>query len=249
MRLATALAMSALFAACGDIEVRSIRVPDSVPATLAGEWTGNWQSDRDSSNGSVVLRMQDFQGEAVVSFQLDNACVEAREYRFRTTGTTIELLDGDVVVFAGQIGTDRTLTGSYACPEDNGSWDATWTRNLPPLVDLGGRWEGTVSAFGFPPQAMRLDLDLVVRGGGLVLEGAMQLPGLVPVALPVRGLVQFQDLTFDVSMVVLTGTALTVQMFGVGDLATREIGTGLLQTNGDPLLPFSQAAWRASFVP
>lgn len=237
-----------LAASCGDIDVTSIRVGEAVPAALAGEWTGSWQSTRTGGSGSVTLRMQDFAGEAVVSVQIDNPCVAAAEYRFRTSGNVIELLSDDVVLFSAVLDEQRSLVGSYGCAADGGVWEVAWVRELPPLIDLGGRWEGSVTLPGIPAQPMLLELALVVRGGALVVEGTVQFPTLAATLLPVHGFVQFQATTFDFALAVTTGSSLAVQLLAVGELATRSIGTGLLQTNGDPSVPFTQAGWRAQWV-
>lgn len=248
MRLSFGLVLCVLLASCGDIEVRSVRVSESVPEELQGEWTGHWQSSDGSGGGAIVLRMQDFGGTPVVSVQLDNACIEAREYQFRTFGNQLELLADGEVLFSALFGDDRTLLGTYGCDADAGTWDAAWAHALPELVDLGGRWEGSISVFGQPLRTLVLDLDLVVRGGALVVEGSVAVPSLLTSPLPVSGLIQFHDQTFDLFLAAATGTSLTVQAFGVGDLQERRIDTGLLQTNGDPMLPFTQAAWRAQWV-
>lgn len=244
-RLAAILLACAVMSACGDIHVRSIRVPESVPDRLQGEWTGAWHSTRDGSGGTVVLRMQDFGGEPVVSIVLANPCVEAREYTFRTEGNMVELLADQEVLFSAILGTDRTLTGSYQCDADAGLWTAAWAAELPPLVDVGGRWEGSLAIPSFPPQPFVMDIALEVVGGALTVGGSVQVPTVMTSALPVVGVVMFHDTTFDVWLEVPTGTANNPQLFGVGDLASMRITTGLLQANGNPLLPFVQAGWTA----
>lgn len=248
MRLLSVSVLGVLLAACGDLDVRSVRVSASVPAELEGEWSGHWQSSDGSAGGAVLLRMQDFGGVPVVSVQLDNPCIQAQEYQFRTVGNRLELLADGEVLFAAAFGEDRTLAGTYGCIADAGTWDAAWARALPDLVDLGGRWEGSVSAFGVPPRTLSLDLDLLVRGGALVVEGTVHVPSLFATPLPVNGLIQYHEQTFDLWLAVTTGSSLAVQMFAVGDVATRRIDTGLVQTNGDPALPFTQAAWRAQWT-
>lgn len=252
MRLSLGLVLCVSLASCGDIEVRSIRVSESVPEELQGEWTGHWQSSDGSGGGAIVLRMQDFGGTPVVSVQLDNACIEAREYQFRTFGNQLELLADGEVLFSALFGDDRTLLGTYGCDADAGTWDAAWAHALPDLVDLGGRWEGSISAFGQPLRTLVLDLDLVVRGGALVVEGSVAVPSLLMTPLPVSGLITFRhEPVFDVHSFELLlatpiGSSPTVQLFGTGDPQLRRIDTGLLQTSGDPL-PLT-AAWRAQWV-
>jgi hypothetical protein len=260
MRLSNALVLAVavvLFAACGDLDVKSIRIAESVPAQLQGEWTGTWHSTAatGAGSGTVVLRMQDFGGEPVVSIILANPCVEARPYQFRTSGNLVELMaDGEVLFSALLSAETRTLTGSYSCANDSGVWHVAWTRELSPLVDLGGQWEGSVTVPGFPPQALTLVMDFVVQGGALTIQGFGQVPSLSSQALPLTGIVNFQDTTFDVRIQAPTAQSgsVGVLLIGSGDitrdsqgaLVSARIDVGLVQTN-DPALPFTQAVWRA----
>lgn len=241
-------------AACGRIDIRSVRTGESVPAALAGEWTGTWQSSRSTANGSLVLRMQDFAGEPVVSIHLDNPCVQAGDYQFRTSGNTVELLEDGDVLFTATLGPARSLVGHYGCDSDAGAWDATWTRELPSLVDLSGRWEGEVVAFGVPSIAMVLQLEQVVRSGALALEGTASVPDLLTAPIPIAGLLRFQTGTFgqpdtfELSLDTPAGLTPAVHMLGVGATAERRVHTGLVQANGQPSLPFVQAAWQARWI-
>lgn len=236
------------FAACGDIDVKSVRVGGSVPEQLAGEWNGQWQSTSGSAGGSITLRMQDFEGEAVVSVQLDNPCIGAEAYQFRVEGNVIELLADGVVLFSAVLGDDRTLVGTYGCSADLGVWEAEWIRELPTLVDLGGRWEGLVNVPGIVPQPAVLQIGLSVDTGALVVDGTVQFPTLAPTLLPVHGAVQFRATAFDIALDVSTGTSLGIQLLGIGDVAARRIDTGLLRTNGDPSVPFTTAGWTAQWI-
>lgn len=231
-------------AACGDIQVRSIRTGDAVPTALEGEWQGAWQSSQTGNNGLLTMRIQDFGGEPVVSVQILHPCVPPDQYQFRVTTEGIELLADGEVLFAAVYGVERTLVGSYGCPDDSGSWDATWQRDLPALVDLSGRWAGSVTAPGYPEQAILLDLQQTVRGGALAFDGAMSLPDLLPEPLPMVGSVQFRDGVFDVVLVTEPGVVPLVRMAGVGETATLRVQNGELQAAIDPLLPLVQATWQ-----
>ncbi|MBL8728714.1 MAG: hypothetical protein JNM25_09815 [Planctomycetes bacterium] len=243
MRPLLAASLSLTFAACGDIQVRSIRTGDVVPDALQGEWTGAWQSAQTGFGGLLTLRIQDFAGEPVVSVQIAHPCVPPSHYQFRATPAKVELLADDVVLFEAVVGAERTLIGSYGCTADAGSWDATWQRDLPALVDLTGRWLGSASVPGYLPQAIVLDLQQTVRNGTLAFDGAMQLPGLLPEPLPMRGSVQFRAGVFDVVLVTEPGTVPLVHMVGTGDTALRRLDAGQLQAAVDPLLPLVQATW------
>lgn len=234
--------------ACGDIEVRSIRSGDVVPAQLEGEWHGAWQSELSGISGVLTLRIQDFGGEPVVAVEIAHPCVPPARYEFRATANTIQLLDDGEVLFDGLLGDDRTLVGSYACLADSGSWDASWQRALPELVDLGGTWSGTITAPGFDPQALELQLVQTVRDGTLLLQGTLGLPGLPTDPLPIFGQVQFGDAAFELLLVTEPGTGPLVHMTGLGDPATRTIGSGDLQAAIDPLLPILQAEWDAQWI-
>lgn len=233
--------------ACGDIEVRSIRTGDVVPAQLEGEWRGVWQSELSGIGGVLTLRIQDFGGEPVVAVEIAHPCVPPDRYEFRATANTIELLDDGEVLFRGLLGDDRTLVGSYDCLADRGSWDATWQRALPELVDLGGTWNGTITAADMS-QPLVLQLAQTVRDGALLLHGTLDLPGLPLDPLPMFGQVQFGDAAFELLLVTEPGTAPLLHMTGLGDAATRTIVDGELQAAIDPLLPLLQAQWTAQWT-
>jgi hypothetical protein len=240
--------MSLLAAACGDIDVRSIRTSDAVPQALEGEWSGSWQSGDGADSGTLVLRIQDFAGEPVVSVQVAHPCVKPREYQFRATATTVELLADGEVVFGAVLGQDRTLVGSYQCTADSGTWDASWQRDLPPLLDLSGRWEGTISANGAPPQQLVMHLQQDVRGGALVMDGAAELPGALPEPIGVTGWLEFRDGVFEVLLTTLPGEVPIAFLTGLGDSDLLRIENGLLQAAIDPQLPVLQATWQAAWT-
>jgi len=253
MRLLAALLLVSLStSSCGDLDVKSIRVADAVPAELEGEWRGQWSSTRGGGAGTVTLRMQEFEGEAVVSVQLDNPCIEARAYQFRAAGNLIELLADGVPLFSAVLDDSRTLTGTYECAADGGVWSVTWNRGLAPLVDLGGTWQGVVavSVAGAASQSLSLllTLDLVVQGGALVVQGTAQLPDLSPTVLPILGLVSFRTTDFDLRLLVPTSESGDgLELLGAGRLDTFRVDTGLVQVT-DPTLPISHATWTAQRI-
>jgi len=232
-----------LLAACGDIDVRSIRTGDVVPVALRGEWKGAWQSGQTGLNGLLTMRIQEYDGEPVVSVQIAHPCVPPSQYQFRATATKVELLANDVVLFEAVLGGERSLIGSYGCLVDTGSWDAVWQKDLPQLVDLGGSWAGSISVPDYPLQPIVLQLEQSVRNGSLVLGGSMALPGLLADPLAMVGTVQFREGVFDVLLVTEPGVVPLVHMVGTGNSTTLRLSGGQLQAAIDPLLPLLQATW------
>ena len=172
---------------CGDLEVRSVRSPEVVPAILEGEWRGSWSSARNAGTGPLTLTVQEFDRTPLVALDIDNPCVAPRPYRIVLRGSTFELRDGDDVVLAAMLAPDgtRQLLGTYSCVNDSGTWTAIWQRDLPPLIDLSGAWTGEVTAAGpggVPVQRdLTLQLTQSVRDGRIVLDGELALPQLLPV--------------------------------------------------------------------
>ena len=240
--------MPLVVAACGDLDVKSIRTGDSVPQALQGEWGGLWQSNQDLDGGSLTLRIQDFGGEPLVSVVISNPCVQPRDYQFRVTGARIELLADGQPVFSALLGSDRTLVGTYACAADAGAWDATWQRDLPLVLDLSGTWNGALSVPGAPEQVLVLHLLQVVRSGGLVLDGTLELPGVLPAPLPLRGWVTFREGAFDLALTNLEGELLQFQMIGAGDVDDLRVDNGLLHVSAPGQVPFHQGVWRVQWA-
>lgn len=237
-----------LAAACGDIDVRSIRTGDIVPDALAGEWRGDWQSQLSGIQGLLTLRIQDFAGQPVVSVQIAHPCVPPDQYEFRVAPSGIELLEDGEVLFRAVFGDNRTLVGSYSCLADSGLWDATWTRDLPQLIDLGGRWVGTITVDGFPAQSLELQLDQSVQSSALAMQGTMALPGLLAEPLDLRGTVQFRDGAFDLLLVTAAGSGPLVHMLGTGATETRSVPNGSLQAVVGPQQPIVEATWQVQWV-
>jgi len=236
-----------LAAACGDIDVREIRT-EGVPPELIGEWTGTWQSHLNVTGGMLLLRIQEFAGEPVVTVQVDHPCVKPREYEFRATATTVELLADGEVVFAAVVGSDRTLIGTYDCAADRGSWDASWLRELPPVIDLAGRWDGGIRLDGAPEQPFVMRLEQDVRGGALRLDGTIDLPGVLPEPLGITGWLEFHETTFEILLTTLPGEVPIAYMTALGNSALLRIEDGMLQAAISAQLPLLQATWHAAWT-
>ncbi|MBL8737311.1 MAG: hypothetical protein JNL12_12845, partial [Planctomycetes bacterium] len=91
-----------------DLEVRSTRSADVVPAALQGEWEGTW-SGAAGSGGTLTLQVQQFDAEPLVSIRIDNPCLEAREYQLVIGLASVELRRDGEPVFVGVLGEGRTL--------------------------------------------------------------------------------------------------------------------------------------------
>jgi hypothetical protein len=249
MRTALALCLSWWLVACGDLGVRSVRTPPITPTTLAGEWVGSWQASSQTTSGAITVRVQEFEGEPVVRVAFVNPCITPAEYELVTTATTIELRDGATVVLAASVTDDRTMVGTYNCPNETGTWSAAWTRELPQVVDLGGRWSGTLGAASQPARPFELTLEQSVGGGQVLLQGVLDLGELWPFSVPLRGSVVFQDQGFDFVLQTLGSAQPDLLLAGSGSRAPLQVPTGLLQVFGATPLPFQTAvvtlAWQA----
>jgi len=221
-----------------DLEVRSTRSADVVPAALQGEWEGSW-SGASGTGGALTLQVQQFGAEPLVSIRIDNPCLEAREYQLVVGVASVELRRDGEPVFVGVLGEGRTLTGMFACAAGEGSWSATWERDLPDLVDLSGTWTGSLSVPGVSlPLAAQLTQE--VRGGRLVVSGTMAAEGLIT-DLPVEGTVFFDVDTFDLVLQTTAGVQPALLLTGRGETASATLPLGLVQVLGGADLPFPQA--------
>lgn len=246
--------IACLFAlvACSKFEVRSTRVP-GVPAALLGEWHGSWTSSRTgtssaASSGAVTLKVQQFDGQPVIDLAIDNPCLVPRSYDLVMAGTGIDLRADGVTVFHAEIPEPGVLRGYYACAEDEGQWTADWQQDLPAIQDLSGTWNGSLVHSPGVTEALALNLTQNLQGGVLRLSGTLNLPGLLPVSLPLEGAVHFREGAFDVVLATPSGVAPAVRMAGVGDAVTSAIDDGLLLSDASVLLPFTTALWDAAPV-
>jgi hypothetical protein len=234
--------------ACGDLHIKSVHVSSVVPEVLQGEWLGTWTSTTDQGGGDMTLRVQEFGGEPVISILVANPCLVPAAYEVVMTGSMFELRTGGEVVLAATLEQNRTLVGSYGCATDGGTWQAVWHQALPAILDLSGTWEGAVAEAASQASPLVMSLHQSVRGGQLVLDGAMDLPGLLSATLPVLGSVRFREGTFEIILATPNGTEPSVQLGGLGDSTTRSIGEGVFAASPGPLLPFTQAGWGMHWV-
>lgn len=241
-----ALCLPLFLVACGDLELRSIRSPEVVPAQLEGEWSGSWHSSSTTDSGPLVVRLQEFAGQPVVSLQIVNPCVQMRAYELVLGLSSVELRAEGDPVFVGVLGEGRTLVGGYDCNNDVGSWTATWQRDLAPLIDLSGRWSGTLATAGALPRLLTLQLEQTVREGMLALDGALTIDGIgpEPVRLPLVGTANFRSDGFDLALRSPDGSAPNVVMSGLGESMPLQVELGVLQVLGASALPFTQGVFR-----
>lgn len=247
MRHLAALSLPWWLAACGDLHVKSIRSPQVVPAAFAGEWTGTWMSTDPAATGAIAVRVQEFAGEPVVHVEFQNPCIEPRSYELVLSGSTIELRAGADTVLAGALVEPQRLVGTYHCPLESGTWEATWQRDLPELADLGGIWTGTLAVPGQVTRPFELALEQDVDGGELRLTGLLDLGDVWPSLLVVRGPVAFRDDGFDLALQTLSGNSPGLLLAGSGDREPLQVESGLLLTIGSPVLPFSNGVFTISW--
>lgn len=241
-----------VLAACGDLDVRSVRVPEVVPASLEGEWTGTWTSDTNGTSGALTVRVQEFGGEPLLSVDIENACVENRAYDLVLGNGLIELRDGDRTVFAGVLGEGRTLLGTFSCDADRGTWTAAWQRDLPALLDLTGTWNGSLATIETPARGVQLTLEQRVRSGLLVLDGTLTIAGLGvdagDLVVPLEGSASFRSDGFDLGLRSPDGIAPVLVLSGLGEPEPLQVEVGVLQVLGPSTLPFAQGVVRIAWT-
>jgi len=240
MRISALLALLLLGAVpgCGDIDIVSVRSGNAIPIAMQGEWRGSWSSTSSSATGAVELRLQSYDGEAVVGVTIDNPCVVPRSYQLIVTGTSMRLHADGATVFTAVLAAEGIMAGTY---------QATWLRDLPPIEDISGVWEGTVVSATSGALPLMLVLHQSVRGGAVVVDGALLLPGVLPGSLGVTGSLRFREGMFDFVLGTTSGVVPAMQMAGIGDSPSLAIRDGLLQVAPSPLLPFQNAVWQAAW--
>lgn len=233
----------AALAGCGDITVQSHRVAPSVPAQFLGEWVGSWSSagTPEAASGGLTLSVQSFAGQPVFGVVLDNPCLMPGVYEVFTSETTLELRTGGAVVLTAVLGADRSLQGSYQCASDHGTLVATWQRELAPIVDLGGDWEGSLVGTSTLLSRLQLQLTQAVVNGQLVVDGTLALPDLGVAGVPVSGTARFRAGVFELWLQTPTGVEPGLRLAGLGDSTARELRDAVLSTAPGTPLPFLNA--------
>lgn len=235
--------MCAALCGCGDITVQSHRVPQSVPADLFGEWVGSWSSADSPATtlGGLTLRIQSFAGQPVFGVAIDNPCLLPGVYEVFTSKSTFELRSAGVVVLTAALGPDRSMQGTYQCAADRGTVSANWQRDLAPIVDLAGYWEGSVVGTATVLSRLQLQLTQSVVGGQIVVDGTMALPDLELAEIPVSGTAVFRTGVFELWLQTPVGVEPGLRLAGLGDSTARELRDGVLSTAPGTELPFLTA--------
>lgn len=228
---------------CGDIEVRSTPGTTSVSSALAGEWQGTWSSGRTSTTGALTLRLQDFGGEPVVSFEIDNLCLAPAQYDLVLQGGLVSLVNDGVPVLVASLSAPEELSGSYGCAADDGVWTAQRTGALPELLDLSGEWGGVLAAPGLADEPIEVSLSQRVQAGQLVLDALVYLPNSLPAPVPMQGIVQFAEDTFEVQLASSIGAGPLLAVQGVGLRAPLSIPDATVAVVGPSPLPFTEATF------
>jgi hypothetical protein len=231
--------LSLLAAACGDLDVKSIRSPQNV-AVWEGAWEGEWHSAAGGS-GAVNFRVQEFRGEPLVTVEFAHACFEARPYELVMLPTTIELRAEGRTVLAAQLEPGPRATGTYDCGADQGLWAATRIGDLPEVLDLAGAWQGTLHYPG-GQRAVSWWLEQEIVDGVMQVTAELDLGGLLAAPIPLVGRVDFQPHGFQIVLRTEAGLAPDIVLTAAGVAEPLQIGAGLLQVVGGGSLPFTQAS-------
>ena len=133
------------------------------------------------------------------------------------------------------------MVGSYTCALDSGSWGAARIATLPEPIDLSGAWQGRIYVPGVASQDLNLRLLQSVQAGQLVLDGSVELPGVLPFPIPVEGLVVFQDQEFLVTMQTSPGFLPILRLGAIGTREPLQIPVGTVQVLSPSQLPFEEA--------
>lgn len=240
MRFLPLCVLAVLCAACGDLTVQSVPGSQTIPAALAGEWRGTWQSDRNQDTGSIIILIQEFAGEPVVSLTIDNPCLAPDDYDLVLAGGVIALQRDGVTVLEASLTRPEKLSGTFACELDDGTWTADLIGPLPEPIDLSGSWDGRVFLPGAFDEPLEVALQQSVRSGQLALNALADIPSVVPFPIPMRGYVVFGEQGFDIILETEVGVQPRLVLSGSGDREPLAVPSGVLQVVGQTPLPFSQ---------
>lgn len=249
LRLLAALTAMAFCASCYKVQTRTT-VSSVVPAQLQGEWNGTWTDAAGQATGSLSFLLRTFQGQLVLSFETDNPAAQQQTFAFAFHGPHVEVSSSEIR-FSGDLdATARIFAGDFSGSGGDGTWQADWTRELPPIVDLSGTWIGSYRGDNelIPAGSMVLVLQQQLVQGQMRVTGSLELqdPSMqVPI---VDGYVDWNADTFDVQMLSDISMLPIVQLTGVGDPLQRRIDHGQFLVLPPPGLPVGLGSWQAVWV-
>lgn len=239
-----------LLSGCFKIERQSSGTPVPVTARLMGEWLGNWGSDGGmdgATYGMLVLSVQTFQGRPVLRLESDNPCLLPQDYTLTMVDRHLELRGNGDAVFQADFAADlKSLTGSYSCGLDRGTWSASWVRELAPIGDVSGHWIGTFIATSPVQTTGVLQMDLLQQwvNGSLRVTGRLSSPSLPEELVVTNGDVVFDEGSFQLRLMTDT-SAPFVMMGGSGDAGTLVIDEGEIVLGVPPGTLVGSGTWRA----
>jgi hypothetical protein len=251
MHRCASLVLPLLLCGCFKIEARSTAPTSSnVTEQLMGEWIGTWGSADvgTQSTGVLTLSVQSFLGLPVLRLQSDNPCLLPQDYTLTMVDRHLELHGSDDAVFAADIAADlRSLEGTYSCTMGNGTWSASWVRDLGPVGDVTGHWLGAFAATS-PIQAtgvLSLDLQQQWVHGVLRVTGQLSSPSLPqPMAIS-NGDVVFDEGTFQLELTTDPTSAPFVMLSALGDSHSMLVHDGQVVIGIPPGTLLGSGTWRA----
>lgn len=249
LRLLAALAAMPFFASCYKVQTRTT-VSSVVPLQLQGEWNGTWTDASGQQSGSLRFLVRTFQGELVLSFETDNPAAQQQTFAFAFRGPHVEMASSEIR-FSGDLdAAARIFAGEFSGSRGDGTWQADWTRELPPIIDLSGTWIGSFRGDSelIPPGPMVLTLQQQLVQGQMRVTGDLELQDLSMQVPIVDGYVDWNADTFDVQLLSDISLLPIVQLTGVGDPLQRRIEHGEFVVLPPPGLPVGLGSWQAVWV-
>jgi hypothetical protein len=243
--------LSLLPAACGKLRLQTTITPQAIPAQMEGEWSGTWTSTATAAHGSLEVRLQTFASNPVVRFETDHPAMQVSDFRFLFLGQHVEIhaTDATAAAFSGDIASGlRTMEGTYRCAGDAGTWQAVWSRTLPPIGDVSGDWFGGFESFQPPVQApLHLHLVQTWIDGLLHVTGEIDVPGTSNQIAIQDGIVEWRESDFVILMTTDPAAPPTVLLQAAG-VRSQFTVNGALQVDPGGGLPTVTAVWTATMV-
>lgn len=246
------LLLSVPFVGCGKLQLKTTVTPQSIPAQMQGEWTGTWTSANGVAHGDLLVRLQTFDDNPVVGFETNHPEMQIIDFRFLFLGRHVEIHSSDPTdnaVFSGDTAADlRTMTGTYSCIGDAGTWQTAWHRTLPPIGDVSGDWVGGFESFQPPLQApLHLQLVQTWVDGVLHVRGEIDVPGTDNQIAIHDGIVDWRENDFVLLLTTDPNAPPTVLLQAAGARSQFSV-SGALQVDPGSGQPVVTAVWTATMV-